>query len=216
MAKLQSLNQPVATVKARHSGGAQTLSSDEMGGLEPVIYLTKGARVMLTMNIWTEVGLCNGALGTVIDFVYAKDQAPPTLPICVLVQFDEDYSGPSASTRFPRCVPISPVAQVSQNVGQRCERIQLPLRLAWAMTIHKSQGLTLKKAWVDLGTSERTVGMTYVALSRVKKLEDLIVEPMTLERLQASKKSTDLKYRLQEEERLNTIAKKTMNRTNGL
>ena len=51
MAKLQSLNQPVATVKARHSGGAQTLSSDEMGGLEPVIYLTKGARVMLTMNI---------------------------------------------------------------------------------------------------------------------------------------------------------------------
>ena len=58
--------------------------------------------------------------------------------------------------------------------------------------------------------------MTYVALSRVKKLEDLIVEPMTLERLQASKKSTDLKYRLQEEERLNTIAKKTMNRTNGL
>ena len=55
------------------------------------------------------------------------------------------------------------------------------------MTIHKSQGLTLKKAWVDLGTSERTVGMTYVALSRVKKLEDLIVEPMTLERLQASK-----------------------------
>lgn len=100
MAKLQSLNKPIATIKARHSGGAQTLSADEMGGLESVIYLTKGARVMLTINIWTKVGLCNGALGTVIDFVYAKDQAPPNLPICVLVQFDEDYSGPSASARF--------------------------------------------------------------------------------------------------------------------
>ena len=43
------------TIKVRHSGGAQRLSSDEMGGLEPVIYLAKGARVMLTMNIWTKV-----------------------------------------------------------------------------------------------------------------------------------------------------------------
>ena len=53
-----------------------------------------------------KVGLCNGALGTVIDFVYAKDQAPPTLPICVIVQFDEDCSGPSASERFPRLFPF--------------------------------------------------------------------------------------------------------------
>lgn len=59
-----------------------------------------------------------------------------------------------------RCVPISPVTQFSQNEGQRCERQQLPLRLTWAMTNHKSQGLTLKKAWVDLGTSEKTSGMT--------------------------------------------------------
>ena len=140
------------------------------------------------MNLCTKVGLCNGALGTVIDFVYAKDQAPPTLSICVLIQFDGDYSGRSASAKFPRCVPISSVTQVSQNVGQRCERQQLPLRLAWAMTIHKRQGLTLTKASIDLGTSEKTSGVTYVALSRGKKLEDLIVEPMTLERLEASKK----------------------------
>ena len=81
--KLKNLNQPIATIKARHSGGAQTLiiSSDEMGGLEHVIYLAKGARVMLTINIWTEVGLCNGALGTVLDFVYADGQTPPALPI---------------------------------------------------------------------------------------------------------------------------------------
>ena len=85
MSKLKSLNQPIAMIKARHSLGAQTLSADDMGGLEPVIYLSKGAKVMLTMNLWTDVGLCNGAIGTVLDFVYAESQQPPCLPICVLV-----------------------------------------------------------------------------------------------------------------------------------
>ena len=119
---------------------------------------------MLTMNIWTEVGLCNGALGTVLDFLYPHDQTPPTLPICVLVQFDEDYIGPTLSPRFPRCVPICPITQVSQNLSKKCERQQLPLKLAWAITIHNSPGLTLKKAWVDLGPSEKPSGMTLYSL----------------------------------------------------
>ena len=140
-----------------------------MGGLEPVVYLSKGAKVMLTMNLWTEVGLCNGALGTVLDFVYADGQQPPCLPICVLVQFDEEYKGPSVSSVFQRCVPICPITQVSDSMGKKYERQQLALKLAWAMTIHKCQGLTLTKAWIDLGSSERTPGITYVALSRVKK-----------------------------------------------
>ena len=70
MSNLKSLNQPIAMTKARHSLGAQTLSADHMGGLEPVSYLSKGTKVMLTMNLWTDVGLCNGAIGTVLDFVY--------------------------------------------------------------------------------------------------------------------------------------------------
>ena len=53
---------------------------------------------MLTMNLWTEVGLCNGVLGTVMDFVYAEGHCPPCLPICVLVQFDDEYKGPSVSS----------------------------------------------------------------------------------------------------------------------
>lgn len=85
-------------------------------------------------------------------------------------------------------------------MGQQFERQQLPLRLASAMTIHKCQGLTLKKTWVDLGPSEKT------SLSRVKKIEDIVVEPMTLERLQAPQKLTNLKYRLQEEKRLHTLS----------
>ena len=86
----------------------------------------------------------------------------------------------------------------------------MPLKLAWAMTIHKCQGLTLSKAWIDLGSSERSPGITYVALSRVKKIQDLI-EPMTLERLQAVKKSTNFKFRLEEENRLDRLANETLN-----
>ena len=95
-------------MKARHSRGAHAISSDNMGGLEPIVYLAKGAKVMLTMNLWTDVGLCDGALETVIDFIYSEEQQPPCLPICVLVQFDEEYKGPSVSSTIPNLVPICP------------------------------------------------------------------------------------------------------------
>ena len=87
----------------------------------------------------------------------------------------------------------------------------MPLKLAWVMTIHKCQGLTLSKARIDLGSSERSPGITYVALSRVKKIQDLLIEPMTLERLQAVKKSTNFKFRLEEENRLDMLANETLN-----
>ena len=60
-----------------------------MGGLEPVLYLAKNARIMLTCNLWTELGLCNGALGTVRHVIYAEGHSPPVLPIAIIVQFDK-------------------------------------------------------------------------------------------------------------------------------
>ena len=78
------------------------------------------------------------------------------------------------------------------------------------MTIHKCQGLTLSKAWIDLGSSERTLGITYVALSRVEKIQDMVIEPVTLERLQAVKKLTNFKFRLEEEKRLDLLANETL------
>lgn len=208
--KLKKLNEPIAKIKARHSNGAHKIHPDEFSGLEPLLYLSKHSRVMLTMNIWTEAGLCNGALGTLIDFVYAEGQQPPSLPICVIVQFDEPYNAPSVSPDLPRCVPICPITQVSQSLGYNAERQQLPLRLAWAMTIHKCQGLTLEKAWIDLGKSENVTGMTYVALSRVRNLSDLVLKPLTFERLQAAKKSPNLQYRISEEHRLDRLSQTTL------
>ena len=48
-----------------------------MSGLEPVIFLAKGAHIILTMNLWTDVGICNVATGVVLDFIYADKQQPP-------------------------------------------------------------------------------------------------------------------------------------------
>ena len=59
--QLTKLENPVAHINARHSSAlAKKTSSDDMSGLEPVVFLAKGARVMLTMNLWSSVGLCNG------------------------------------------------------------------------------------------------------------------------------------------------------------
>ena len=55
------------------------MPSEDMSGLEPVVFLAKGARVMLTMNLWSSVGLCNGATGTVVDFIFQNDHQPPAL-----------------------------------------------------------------------------------------------------------------------------------------
>ena len=59
--------------------------------------------------------------------------------------------------------------------GKSCSRLQLPLQLAWAITIHKSQGLTLDKAIIDIGEKEFSTGLTYVALSRVHSIKDMLI-----------------------------------------
>ena len=80
------------------------------------------------------------------------------------------------------------------------------------MTIHKSQGLTLKKCWIDLRTSEKVAGLTTVAFSRVCKISDLVIEPVTFERLDSVKKTSYYTYRLLEEARLERLAQDTLSK----
>lgn len=70
------------------------------------------------------------------------------------------------------------------------------MSLAHAITIHKSQGLTLDKIVVDIGAQERAIGLSYVALSRVRTVDDLaIFNPYTLERSTAINDSRQMSQR---------------------
>ena len=146
--KLHSCGQPVATIKAVHTGAnASKASPDDAGGLQPVICLAVGARVMLSSNLWVDMGLVNGAMGTIKAICYGNDGSPPNLPVAVTVTFDS-YSGP---TLIDGTVPITPLRRSWFTSATQCSHLQLPLKLAWAVTAHKSQGLTLDKVVVDIG-----------------------------------------------------------------
>jgi len=200
--KLHSINRPVATIKAVHSGtNASKASSEDASGLDPTVHLAHGARVMLTTNLWVEVGLVNGALGSVVCICY-KEGGPPALPIAVMVKFDK-YTGP---TLFDGTIPITPIRRTWSSSGTQCSRLQIPLKLAWAMTIHKAQGLTLDKVVVDVGKKEFSCGLTYVACSRVRCLKDLLfIPPFPYSRLSNLSKSQRLQERLIEDDRLQSI-----------
>jgi len=77
------------------------------------------------------------------------------------------------------------------------------------MTIHKSQGQTLRQVVVVLGKAEKAAGSSFVALSRVRSLQNLVLQPLSFQRLQAIGKSKQLQERRREEQRLRNLAEAT-------
>ena len=201
--KLLELGQPVAKIQAKHSGrGASAATSEEAGGLEAVLFLSAKAEVMLTSNLWTEVDLCNGSLGTIEQIWFGENMGPPNLPVAVLVHFPQLLW--PCIPRCPKCIPVPP------KMFEWMSRQQVPLRLRYAMTIHMSQRQTLTKAVVDLGKGERVAGCTFVATSRVRSIHDIVFEPMTFDRLKAIGRSKGMQKRLEAEKRLKVLAQETV------
>jgi hypothetical protein len=111
--------------------------------------LKKGARVMFTKN-QMEGGYVNGTLGVVVDF--------------------NSFGDPIVETNCGMKFAVTPQSWKIEEEGKiKAEISQLPLRLAWAITVHKSQGMSLDAMEVDLSKSF-VRGMGYVALSRVRSL----------------------------------------------
>lgn len=199
---LASLNKPVVRCKARNSNAsAAKATKEEADGLDHEVPLAEGAVVMITRNLWTEkgktvilpnpytlgevicnfLGLVNGSRGMVHRILYRETSTPGNdLPEVVLVRVP-GYTGPINDAwqdpDFPEepVVPITPVVARWEGPDgeQNLSRTQLPLTLAWAITIHKSQGLTLTHATIELSDREFSLGLSFVAISRVKSLSGI-------------------------------------------
>lgn len=203
--KLKELRQPIAYIPAYHNCSKAKLANAELlGGLEPFIILSIGSKVMLRSNLWVENGLVNGALGYVEDIIYEENYSPPDqMPRVIMVRFENCCPSTYANSG---CIPIPPITKFWKSGNINCSRKQFPLQLAFAITIHKSQGLTLDKAVVDIGEKETSVGLTYVAFSRVKTLEGLaLYRRFPFDRLSGIKNSYMLKCRKQEEIRMRNL-----------
>ncbi len=119
------------------------------------MHLAVGSRVSITENLGTQIGVYNGALGTVHGFGFLGDVPAPRRtmrqaaqedlePPIVFVQLDK-YDGPSVSDTHPRVVPI--VAKASRtSLQHKYSRFMVPIKLAHCTTLHKAQGLTASTA----------------------------------------------------------------------
>jgi len=146
--------------------------------ISEILELKKGASVMCLINIDLDQGICNGSQGTVVDFVGEKK-----IPMVLFANGVKMTISPHLwqSPDYPNIV-----------IGQ------IPLCLAWALTIHKIQGATLNIAEIDIGLSIFENGQSYVALSRVQSLEGLYLSNFNPGKIKANSKVKEFYSRLPE------------------
>ena len=108
-------------------------------------------------------------------------------------------------------MPICPLRCTWSTPSGSCSRLQLPLKLAWAVTIHKAQGLTLNKEVINIGKKEFCAGLSFVACSQVCALNDLLFDPSFLyQRVKNLANSQRLQERLLEDDRLLLLEQTTL------
>lgn len=175
---LRKLQSDSCAYTMQTTGGQNYVDTLKRSCLAPEeLVLKKGALVMCIKNS-TDKRYVNGSLGVIKDF-------------------DKDTRYPIVELRNGRTVVVTPeVWELRDGDKKRASLTQLPLRLAWAITVHKSQGMTLDAARIDLRKAF-VEGMGYVALSRVKRLDALSLIGINRMALQISRDALEINELLQ-------------------
>ena len=153
----------------------------ETGNLRKVLTVKVNASIMITTIIDVADGLTNGAMGTVTNVVIEQTTGKISV---ILVAFDSEHIGQEAmytsvyNSINQNAVPVhhtQAAFPVDKKAAFQATRSQFPLILAWAVTIHKYQGLTLSEIVIHMTCAKGKFkpGEAYVAFSRVKTLEKL-------------------------------------------
>jgi ATP-dependent DNA helicase PIF1 len=143
------------------------------------LQLKPGAQVMCVVNMELSNGtiLCNGSQGIVTRINELK------LPVV-------RYNNGAEFVMTPHVWQSENIPGIGVS--------QIPLILAWALTIHKSQGATIDSAEIDVGSSVFECGQTYVALSRVKSLEGLYLTSFDINKIKINRKVRDFYAKINE------------------
>uniref|UniRef100_A0A7N5KKX3 ATP-dependent DNA helicase PIF1 n=1 Tax=Ailuropoda melanoleuca TaxID=9646 RepID=A0A7N5KKX3_AILME len=163
--RLRELPGEVHSFKAMDSDPEQARTLDAQCPVSQILQLKLGAQVMLVKNLAVSRGLVNGARGVVIGFETEGRGLPQVRFLCGVTEVIH-------ADRWT----------VQATGGQLLSRRQLPLQLAWAISIHKSQGMSLDCVEISLGRVFAS-GQAYVALSRARSLQGLRVldfDPMVV------------------------------------
>jgi hypothetical protein len=156
-AELGKLGESARVFHMSSRGGPALVEALKRGCLSPeALALKVGAKVMFTKNDIANRAYVNGTLGVVTGFAQT--------------------GSPVVKTLSGRSLVVEPAEWRIDDGGRTLAQItQLPLRLAWAMTVHKSQGMSLDAAHMDLSNAFE-YGQGYVALSRVRTLKGLSLQ----------------------------------------
>ncbi len=182
-AKLKELKGSVRRFTMTGKGSKPLQEALAKSCLSPdVLELKEDAMVMCTKNNF-EAGYVNGTLGRVVEF-------------------DPMEGFPIIETLSGRRIKIEPASwSVAEDNKVLAEVVQVPLRLAWAITVHKSQGMSLDAVEVDLSRAF-VFGQGYVALSRVRTLTGLKVLGMSPTALRVDPKIVQIDARFRTESEL--------------
>jgi ATP-dependent DNA helicase PIF1 len=148
----------------------------------PELVLAVGAQVMLLFNMNHEAGLVNGSRGVVVDFKKAEVNEADK----AFIKRDETLMPVVEFKSGDRRIIDYNTWEVQDFPGVL--RKQIPLKLAYAVTIHKAQGATLDCALIDVGDRTFEYGQAYVALSRCKDIESLYVHDLDAAAFRANPK----------------------------